>query len=248
MAKFAWVNAIAAVALLSGFAASAEEPKALSIAELLSPSTGPLPGKRIAGFACTDFVVISPMGAAGDLLEAAVTEGRGEAVEFIVHLIIDRVAVPYLCDPLVAKPTTYQLDIRKSIKVDQPPVVLSPAEPSAGLKAVQELCPTDQFYNLNSHACVGLQVSRNCAPGLTYDAGQCVLDTSVVKPRCHEWEKYSIVTDACEIPNGSIQACTRPQFFSPLEQKCVSQISAHRAGVSCGSGQIEFYGTCVQAH
>jgi hypothetical protein len=242
MAKFAIVNALAAAALLTAFSASAEELKALST------SAGPLPGKRIVGFACTDFVFISPMGAAGDLLEAAVTEGRGEAAKFIVHLIIDRVAVPRLCDALVAKPATHQPDIGKSIKLDQPPVMPPPAEPPAGLKALQELCPADQFYNLNSHLCVGLQVSRDCQPGLTYSAGQCVLDTSVLKPKCHEWETYNIITNACEMPNSSIKACTWPQFFSPLEQKCVSQISAHPAGVSCGSGQIEFYGTCVPMH
>jgi hypothetical protein len=239
MRKFALVNALAAAALLSCFPASAEQPKeqlrALSIPELLSPSAGPLPGRRIVGFACTDFVVMSPMGAAADLLEDVVTEGRGKAVKFIVHLATEQ-AKTWICDPLVAKPATPQPDIRKSIKLD---------EPLASLKALQKLCPADQFYNLNSHACVGLQVSENCQPGLTYVAGKCVLDTSVVKPKCHEWEKYNIMTDACEMRNGSIEACTWPQFFSPLEQKCVSQISAHTTGVSCGPNQLEFYGSCV---
>jgi hypothetical protein len=241
------VNALVAAALVSCFPASAEEPKTLSIPELLSPSAGPLPGKRIVGFVCTDFVVMSPMGAAAGLLEDAVTEGRGKAVKFIVHLVTDQAATR-ICDALVVKPATPEPDIRKSINVDKPPVVLPPAEPPVRLKAVQELCPPDQFYNLNSHVCVGLQVSQNCPPGLSYAAGQCVLDTSVVKPKCHEWEKYNIMTDACESPNSSVPACTWPQFFSPLERKCVSQISARSAAVSCGSGQIEFYGTCVPVH
>jgi hypothetical protein len=188
------------------------------------------------------------MDAAGGLFEDVVTEGRGEAAKFIVH-VITGAAVTRLCDALVVKPATPEPDIRNSIKLDKPPVVIPPAEPPARLKALQDLCPPGQFYNLNTRLCVGLQVTPNCPPGQTYESGQCVLDIAApTKPRCAEWENYNIITDTCEMPNRSTQACTWPQFYSALEQKCVSQIAAHATGVSCRADQLEFYGTCVPIH
>jgi hypothetical protein len=251
MARLGLGNVLAVAALLAWFPASAEEPKSsFTVQELLAPSTSVarLQARKIIALACKKALYTSPVAAAADVIAEAATEGRGKIVKFFVQVITDH-GSEGLCDALVEKPATPQLDMRKpnNFNLNRPPAPLSTAELLAKLKAFQELCPADQFYNLNTHVCVSLEVTPNCPPGQYFDSRQCADIPSPAAARCAASEQYDIATNNCIMPSSTTD-CLPPQFYSAIERKCVSQISSHVAGVSCPDGQLQYFGGCVLPH
>ena len=239
MGKSALCNALAIAALLTSLPASAQELKTLSKSDLLSSSTGPAPGGRIAGYLCDGRLLMSPMAVAADFVGELATEGRGAGAKLIVNLI-GKKAETLVCETLVVKSPTPEPDNRKSIDVTatMPRPVISPNQPIAAAKPLaQLLCSPGQLYDVKALVCVDLEVTPNCPSGQLYVSGQCTDVASLARPRCAAYEEYDIVANKCFIPR-----CPQPLIFNPLEDKCVSKISF--GGVSCRADQLESYGTC----
>jgi hypothetical protein len=240
MGKFAWRNALAVTALLAGFPAGAEQPVTITRSDLLSPSAGPSPGKKIAGYACKEILFMSAMSAATGFVGDVVAEGRGEAVKFVVRVIGEKVAAG-ACDALVEKSPTPELDPRNSMagNLDMARITISPDQAIAAPKPLAlPPCSPGQFYNMNALLCVDLEVSPNCPPGQVYLSGQCTDIASLAGPRCAAYEEFDTLANKCVMPK-----CARPLFFNPLENKCVLEMTFGGAG--CRADQLPSNGTCV---
>jgi hypothetical protein len=230
MGKFALSGVLAVAALLMCFPAGGQELKAPSNAELLKPSpdSAKSQGFKILGYACKEVLFVSPMEKAGDQLEEMLTEGRGKIVKLAVHVIAKGTEIR-LCDALVVEPAKPELDRKPIDFTSTRPTIYEQMTgantPGQEKTPVQELCAPGQFYNANSHVCVGLQVIANCPPGQSGDIRQCA--------------------DISSPAGSSTPSCPDPQFYSALEKKCVPLMASGPEGAGCGADERKLLGTCI---
>jgi hypothetical protein len=232
MGRFALSSALAVAVLLMCCPAGGEELKALSTnPELLKPSpdTARSQGLKIIGYACKDALFVSPMSVAADQLEEMLTEGRGKIAKLVVHVIAEKAEMG-LCDALIVEPAKPELDNRKSIDFTSTRPLLyeqitGANTPGQEKTPVKDLCAPGQFYDANSHACVGLQVIPNCPPGQSGDIRPCA--------------------DTSSLAGSRTPFCPDPQFYSALEKKCVPLIASGLGGTGCRADERRVLGTCI---
>jgi hypothetical protein len=246
MARFALRNALAVVALLVCFPAGGQQLPALTRSDLLLPSVSPSSGRKIIGYACKEVLFMSAMSAATDIVGEVVTEGRGEAVKFIVHEIGEGVAAG-ACDALVEKTPTPELDPRKKFdgSLDRPPNVIASDPPTVAAKPLaQPLCSAGQFYNMNTRKCVDLEGTPNCPPTEVYFSGKCTDIASLAGPQCAPYQRYDIFTKQC-VMRISTPDCPSAQFYSALEKQCVSLTASDSDRVSCRPEEHKVLDRCI---